>query len=190
MTDYIALSALNDFTFCPYSIYLHNVYDTADDETYKAPPQVKGTMAHTGIDRKSGSTRADDLMGLTVCSEALGIWGKIDLYRRDTHTLIERKNNLRHIYRGQLYQLWAQCFCLLEMGYDVQRLAFYEVSTRTTTPVPLPGDEERAELADLIDRFRRYDPLNDTSAGTAPAKCLHCIYCNLCDKTDTDNVYT
>lgn len=26
MIDYISISTLNDFIFCPYSIYLHNVY--------------------------------------------------------------------------------------------------------------------------------------------------------------------
>ena len=29
--DYISISTLNDFIFCPYSIYLHNVYMDADE---------------------------------------------------------------------------------------------------------------------------------------------------------------
>ena len=31
MEDYISISTLNDFIFCPYSIYLHNVYMEADE---------------------------------------------------------------------------------------------------------------------------------------------------------------
>ncbi len=29
--DYISISTLNDFIFCPYSIYLHNVYMESDE---------------------------------------------------------------------------------------------------------------------------------------------------------------
>ncbi len=31
MDDYISISTLNDFIFCPYSIYLHNVYMETDE---------------------------------------------------------------------------------------------------------------------------------------------------------------
>lgn len=31
MEDNISILTLNDFIFCPYSIYLHNVYMDADD---------------------------------------------------------------------------------------------------------------------------------------------------------------
>ncbi len=30
--DYISISTLNDFIFCPYSIYLHNVYMDTDTD--------------------------------------------------------------------------------------------------------------------------------------------------------------
>lgn len=58
--DYIPLSLLNDYIFCPYSIYLHSVYMETDDDVFKAPPQVKGSIAHHGVDAKKGSTRAAD----------------------------------------------------------------------------------------------------------------------------------
>lgn len=52
MDDYIQLSTLNDFIFCPYSIYLHSVYMESDGDLYKAAPQTKGTLAHQGVDEK------------------------------------------------------------------------------------------------------------------------------------------
>jgi hypothetical protein len=58
MTEYIPLSMLNDFVFCPYSIYLHNVYMEADEDLFKAPPQIKGTIAHQarrGVKMKSSA---------------------------------------------------------------------------------------------------------------------------------------
>lgn len=50
--DYIAISTLNDFIFCPYSIYLHNVYMDTDEGLYHATPQTKGKIAHQSIDWK------------------------------------------------------------------------------------------------------------------------------------------
>ncbi len=189
MNDYIPLSTLNDFIFCPYSIYLHSVYMDADEDVYKATPQTKGTLAHKGVDEKTGSTRKADLMSLPVYSDELGISGKIDVFHQDKRLLVERKNNLKQIFRGQIYQLWGQYFCLREMGYEVERLAFYEISTNKMMPVQLPGEEGKAELISFIEQFKTYNPLS-TSFKVNPNKCIHCIYCNLCDKTDHDNVYT
>ena len=75
MIDYIPLSILNDFIFCPYSIYLHNVYMETDEDVYKASPQVKGSLAHSSIDNKTSSTRKTDLMSLPVYSDSLNIFG-------------------------------------------------------------------------------------------------------------------
>ena len=50
MDDYISIALLNDFIFCPYSIYLHNVYMEEDETLYKATPQIRGTIAHEGIE--------------------------------------------------------------------------------------------------------------------------------------------
>ncbi len=107
MNDYIALSTLNDFIFCPYSIYLHSVYMDAAEDIYKATPQTRGTIAHQGVDEKRSSTQKDYIMSLPVCSDELGISGKIDVYRKDRRLLVERKNNLKTIFRGQIYQLWG-----------------------------------------------------------------------------------
>lgn len=189
MNDYIPLATLNDFVFCPYSIYLHSVYMDTDEDTYKATPQTKGSIAHKGVDNKDGSTRKGDVMSLSVYSDELGISGKIDVYKKEQRLLIERKNNLKRIFRGQLYQLWGQFFCLKEMGYDVDEIAFYEISTNKMIHIDLPDDNCKRELRDFIERFKNYDPAS-TPITINPNKCIHCIYCNLCEKTTTNNVYT
>lgn len=54
MRELIPISSLNDFLFCPYSLYLHQVYrGTAEEETVKATPQLVGTEAHL---RKEGNS--------------------------------------------------------------------------------------------------------------------------------------
>ena len=74
-----------------------------------------GGLAHSSIDSKTASTRKIDLVSLTVYSDSLRIYGKIDIFKSDKHQLIERKNNLKKIFRGQLYQLWGQYYCMTEM---------------------------------------------------------------------------
>lgn len=189
MEDYISLSTLNDFIFCPYSIYLHSVYMSADEDVFKAKPQVEGTIAHSATDSGKSSTKKDDLFSLPVYSDELGVMGVIDVYRREQKLLIERKNNLKKIFRGQLYQLWAQYFCLVEMGYQVEQIAFYEITTNKMLYQQLPGAAEKTELMAFVDKFKHYSPENDIFQ-INHNKCVHCIYCNLCEKTFEDNVYT
>jgi len=105
--DYISISTLNDFIFCPYSIYLHNVYMESDEGLYHATPQTRGRNAHETIDTKKASNRAGDLQSLLILSEKYKLMGKIDLYRSKDKKLIERKYQLKNIYQGQIYQLWA-----------------------------------------------------------------------------------
>ena len=188
MEEYIPISMLDDFIFCPYSIYLHNVYMDADEDLYHATPQTRGKVAHDTIDRKIASSRKNEILALPIYSNELGIMGKIDVYRKLEKILLERKFQLKQIFRGQIYQLWAQYFCMIEMGYVVDHLSFYEISTNKTIPVELPGNNGKEELISFIKNFKDYDPTQPITVNYN--KCIHCIYCNLCDKTDAENVYT
>lgn len=185
--DYILLSTLNDFIFCPYSIYLHNIYMETDEGIYHAKPQTQGRIAHDAVDNKRSSTRKDDLMSLPVICESLGIMGKIDIYKGLERHLIERKYQLKQIYQGQYYQLWGEYFCMKEMGYAVDKLSFYEISTKTTIPIQIPGQPEWEELHSFVEKFKQFDPASPIE--TNPNKCSHCIYCPLCEKTTLENVY-
>lgn len=156
---------------------------------YHATPQTRGKVAHETVDRKTASNKADDILSLPVYSERYGLMGKIDVYKRKDRKLIERKYQLKQIFQGQIYQLWAQMLCMREMGYEVESLAFYETSTNKMFPVAMPTSEELEEFETFLRRYRNFDPgvslfvINQN-------KCKHCIYCNLCDKTEEDNVYT
>lgn len=184
---YIPISTLNDFYFCPYSIYLHGIYDQVDESLYHAAPQVRGSISHEAIDNKKSSTRKNIILAMPIFSEELGIIGKIDSYCVSEGHLIERKYQLKNIYRGHLYQIWAQFVCLREMGYDVKKLSFYEISTRKTIPVDIPALEDINELKQVINRYLLFNPEEEIKVNKN--KCSHCIYCPMCDKTDCDNVY-
>ncbi len=146
MEYYIPISTLNDFIFCPYSIYLHNVYMETDEGLYHATPQTRGKIAHETIDNKKASNRVEDLQALPIISEEYGLMGKIDIYKGKEHKLIERKYQLKNIYQGQIYQLWAQYLCMKEMGFDVKEIAFYVISTNKMIPIDLPNHIQLSEF--------------------------------------------
>lgn len=160
-----------------------------DETMYHATPQTRGRVAHETVDKKTANNRADVLLSLPVYSEEYGLMGKIDVYKVKERKLIERKYQLKQIFQGQIYQLWAQMLCLREMGYSVESLAFYETSTNKMIPVAMPTDLDVQRLKTFMQKFRSFDPAS-TPFTINQNKCAHCIYCNLCDKTQQDNVYT
>ena len=158
-----------------------------DEGVYHATPQTRGRIAHETVDEKRTSNRADELQSLPIISHIYGLTGKIDIYRGREKKLIERKYQLKNIYQGQIYQLWAQYLCMVEMGYEVESLAFYEISTNKMIPVELPSEEQLSHFRQFITSYRNFDPSDPIR--TNRNKCSHCIYCSLCDKTEEDNVY-
>lgn len=189
MEDYIEISTLNDFVFCPYSIYLHNVYKNASEDIYYAKPQLLGRYSHKTVDDGTAAAKKGGISGLAVFSEKYGLMGKIDIYFALEAKLVERKRNIAIVHQGQIYQLWAQMLCMMEMGYDVKSLGFYETSTHKMIPVKKPNDDELQDFIVFLERYRNYNPGIELPK-INKSKCRHCIYCNLCDKTEQDNVYT
>jgi len=186
MFNYIPISTLNDFIFCPYSIYLHNVYVAADEDLYHATPQTRGKAFHKTIDEKNYSTKKDEIAGISVFSNELGIIGKIDIYKSNEKSLIERKYKLNTIYKGQIYQLWAQYFCMIEMGYEIKKLSFYATSVNKSFSIEIPNEQDKQELIAFIELFKDFNP--ETQIEINENKCRHCIYFNLCDKTEAIDV--
>lgn len=180
MEPYIQISLLNDFIFCPRSIYFHKLYANYSDNSYKDKPQVAGTLAHQNIEDKRYSTRKDILQGTPVFSEQYGIAGKIDIFDKTKGELIERKNKIKKIYDGYRYQVYAQYFCLSEMGYRVNKIFFHSLSDNQRYPVPLPNQKDIQEFESLIQQIRDFD-LHTKGFQQNKEKCRNCIYSQLCD---------
>lgn len=68
MDDIILISNLNDFIFCPVSIYSHGLYGGADVLTFQTKSQLNGTKVHESVDTGKYSTRKDIATGLDVYS--------------------------------------------------------------------------------------------------------------------------
>ena len=179
--DYILLSELNDFIFCPRSIYWHHIYGRYDKSLYHTTDQTLGTLAHRAIDQKKYSSRKTILQGIPIISHEYGIQGKIDLYDTKTGILTERKRLVKKIYKGYEWQLYGQYFCLSEMGYIVTGLKIHSIADNKSYPIALPNYQEERDFRAMIERFRQYRL--DGRFTPNPSKCQRCIYSTLCDKS-------
>ena len=66
MNDAIIITNLNDFTFCPVSIYFHNLYGSPANILYQSKAQINGTNAHKTVDNNSYSMRKEILTGARI----------------------------------------------------------------------------------------------------------------------------
>ena len=183
--DYIKISNLNDFTFCPRSIYFHNLYSDYDETLFHTSYQQEGRNAHKTIDETKYTSKKSILQGIDVYSDELEIAGKIDLLDLDKKQLIERKKKIKKIYDGYLLQIFAQYFCLTEMGYKINSLCFHSLSDNKRFEINLPTDEDKENLKKIILNIKNFD-LEDESFSQNPNKCKMCIYRELCDYYKND----
>jgi len=179
MEDYIQISKLNDFIFCPYSVYLHSIYEDFSPKAYHSSYQTVGKICHEPVDKKTYTTSKYVLQGTEVCSEKYGLLGKIDTFDIRKEALVERKYKVKQIFDGYKFQLYAQMFCLEEMGYKVKFLFVHSLSDNKRYEIALPDEEEISKFEALIEEVRNYQPR--TAAGYKnPKKCAQCIYKPLC----------
>lgn len=182
MDDCIIISNLNDFIFCPASIYFHNLYGSQDVLTYQNASQINGTSAHEAVDKGTYSGRKNILTALEVYSEKYNLVGKIDIYDADTRTLTERKRQIKTIYDGYIFQIYAQYFALSEMGYEIRKLRFYSMIDNKVYPVKLPAEDAEMlrKFEKTVNDIKNFDMENFKQDNIE--KCKKCIYEPSCDR--------
>ena len=178
MEECIQISKLNDFIFCPYSVYLHSVYNNFNSKTYHSSFQTRGKICHESIDYKKYSTSRWILQGIDVFSEKYGLIGKIDIFDIKESSLIERKYKIKKIFDGYKFQLYAQMICLEEMGYFVKSLYIHSWSDNKRYKIPLPNKEQIGKFEALIDNIKNYQIGQKYRRNLN--KCSCCIYKSLC----------
>jgi len=179
METYIKISTLNDFVFCPKSIYFHELYEKYNEKTYHSNYQQEWKLNHEKIDTKKYSSRKNILQAFPVYSHKYQLLGKIDLYDIDTKTLIERKTKIQKIYIWYKYQLWAQALCLEEMWYEVEKIKIYSLKDNKSYEIELPIGENLEKFENFLKKYKNFDIHNFKQ--TNPNKCKMCIYSNLCN---------
>jgi len=187
MESYIKLSTLNDFIFCPKSIYYHTLYDSYEKKLYQDEAQIAWTIAHETIDNKVYSTSKYILQWLDVYSEEFKISWKIDIFNTKTWELIERKNqvhrdenNKEKIYTWYKYQLRWQMFCLEELWYHIKKISLYSMKDNKKYTIYKPDNKWLVKFQNLLEEYRKFNP-NTKKWSQNTSKCMKCIYRELCD---------
>lgn len=182
MEDDILITWLNDFIFCPVSIYFHMLYGETDRMSYQSQSQINGTAAHVAVDTGSYSTKKSILKGIDVYCEQYGLTGKIDLFDTEKGILTERKRSVKTLYDGYFFQVYAQCLALREAGYDVKKIRIYSILDNKNHEIPLPENnpemfQKFIDTIDAMHSFRLEDYVQ-----TCSEKCKNCIYEPACDR--------
>lgn len=175
----ILISNLNDFMFCPVSIYFHTL-ETEENILFQETAQINGTYAHKNSDNAAYSTKKCMLQGVSVYCEKYNLCGKIDVFDMDRGILTERKKNIKNIYDGYVFQVYAQYFSLQEMGYTVQQIRLYSMDTNKVYNIELPENNPVMfeKFTKIIENIRVFDFNNFKQ--TNVEKCNKCIYEQLC----------
>ena len=183
MEQPIIVSNLNDFIFCPASIYFHRFYEDLSTMLFQSECQLAGTHVHKKVDSGGYSTRRNVLQGINVYSEKYHLSGRIDVFDESAGVLTERKKKVNVIYDGYIFQLYAQCFGLREAGYQVKKLRIHSYDDNKNYDIPLPEDDPvmKAKFEKTIDSMLDFQ-LADFEP-TNPKKCENCIYRSLCDRS-------
>ncbi|HMY80667.1 MAG TPA: type V CRISPR-associated protein Cas4 [Candidatus Absconditabacterales bacterium] len=186
MDSTINISTLNDFIFCPKSIYYHQLYGKYHKQSYQDTPQTAGTLNHESIDTQKYSSSKDILQGMEVYSSTYNLTGKIDLFHISKKSLIERKTKINKVYDGYKYQLYAQYYCLIEMGYEVDYIKLYSLSDNQIYPIDIPPQSEQKKFEQLLSNYRNFS-INKPGFTQNINKCHKCIYRELCDRYSTQD---
>ncbi|OGF20865.1 type V CRISPR-associated protein Cas4 [Candidatus Falkowbacteria bacterium RBG_13_39_14] len=161
------------------SLYYHSIYENFSQKVYHASPQTKGKIKHECIDEGRYSTAKKFLQGMDVYSEKYGLCGKIDIYDKESKSLIERKNKVVKIYDGYKFQLYAQYFCLKEMGYEVKEMFIHSLTDNKRYKIELPAEEELMKFEETIFDMRNFN-IGKDKIEKNENKCGMCIYRQLC----------
>ncbi|KEJ92203.1 type V CRISPR-associated protein Cas4 [Synergistes jonesii] len=183
MDDIILFSQLNDFIFCPISIYFHNLYGKMDTMLFQNTDQINGTNAHEAIDKGRYSTKKKILQGASLYCERYRLCGKLDTFDIDKGILTERKKKITTVYDGYIFQLYAQYFSLTEAGYAIRQIRLYSLDDNKVFQVKAPNEDTEmlARFENTIKALREFQPEGFIQTNTA--KCGRCIYEPACDRS-------
>lgn len=183
MDDAILITELNDFIFCPVSIYFHKLYGNMDRMIYQSVDQINGTAAHKAVDEGSYSSCKNVITAIDVYSDKYNLIGKIDMYDANKKMLRERKKKVKQLFDGFIFQVYAQYFAMTEMGYEIEKLEIYSIDDHKHYPIARP--EENIEMLEkfekVIEDIRSFKM--DSFVQENGLKCARCIYEPSCDRS-------
>ena len=163
MDDLILITQLNDFIFCPVSIYFHNLYGNMDKMLFQSKYQINGTNAHKAVDYNKYSSKKEILTGISIYCEKYRLIGKLDMFDAEKGILRERKKFIKKIYDGYIFQL-----------YSMDDNKIYNID------IPNKNNKMLEKFENVIKDMRTFNI--DMYEQKNKEKCSKCIYEPACDR--------
>jgi CRISPR-associated exonuclease Cas4 len=189
MDDFIFLSALNQYDYCPrrcYYIFVENVF-TENEHT------VEGSLQHNRANSGEISTRDDalQLRSVYLYSRTLGISGKADVIEERAGEIypVEHKKGHRGKWTNDALQLCAQALCLEEMtGRAVGKGYIYYAATGRRQEV-LFTLELRQQTLETIAAVRRLIDSGERPPNPYTPRCKGCSLYDICLPKETARLH-
>jgi len=183
--DFIFLSALNQYDYCPrrcYYIFVENVF--AENEH-----TIEGSLKHQRI--TSGETSTLDgvlqLRSIYLYSRQLGLCGQADVIEERAGEIypVEHKKGRRGEWRNDALQLCAQALCLEEMnGKTVPRGYIYYATTGRRQEVEF-SPELRQQTVATIAAVRQLIQSGIRPPNPYTPRCKGCSLSDICLPRET-----
>jgi CRISPR-associated exonuclease Cas4 len=179
--DFVLLSALQHYSYCPRQCALIHAEQSFADNVHTA----RGNAAHRVVDVEGYELRAGMRMerALPLVCERLGLIGKADLveFLPDGSAYpVEYKHGARHQRSHDDLQVAAQALCLEEMtGLSVPAGAIYHASSRRRREVVITT-ELRQLVADTTTAIREMLQMGKMPLAANDARCPQCSLIELC----------
>ena len=178
--DYVLLSMLEHYSYCPRQCALIHREQTYDENVYT----LRGNAVHERVDHPGVAT-VDGVRteyAVPLWSDSLGLLGKADLveFHGVTPYPVEYKHGpVRHGSHADL-QLCGQAICLEEMlSVEVPLGAVYHFSTRQRREVEFTA-LLRSKVKDAVWAIRQMMIAPRLPAAVADARCNNCSLIESC----------
>lgn len=182
--DFIMISALQHYIFCPRQCGLIHIDDVWQDNLFT----VRGEILHEKVDTDTYETRGDvkTVRGLRVHSYKYGLVGRCDVVEfKDTPTgkevfPVEFKAGEPKEDISDKVQLCAQVLCLEEMlNVEISQAAFFYGKVRRRNFVEI-NDELRNQTEEVIYKVREIVDSKKVPIVEYTSKCRNCSLINIC----------
>lgn len=179
--DYIMLSALQHYQFCPRQCALIHIEQQWAENRYTAEGKVLHERADSGQSQQQGDLRI--VRTLPICSRKYGLSGQADVveFHDDGRVYpVEYKRGKPKKDRYDEVQLCAQALCLEEMlNVEILEGALFYGQRRRRKEIPF--DAELRELTlEIIDKTHQMIDGDKTPQAVYSKKCDACSLLGLC----------
>jgi len=188
MEEFIFLSALNQYDYCPrrcYYIFVENVF-VENEHT------VEGTLLHQRVDSGENSIHDGVIQTRSVYLYArnLGVCGKADVIEERAGELypVEHKKGRHGEWINDALQLCAQALCLEEMtGREVNKGYIYYATTGRRQEVVFTPELRQQTLA-TIAAVRQLIDSGDRPPNPYTTRCRGCSLYDICLPRETSRL--